>query len=297
MNQEERIRCQFGKRKDTFNKSAQWMENKELINAHLELTGKPKKDQDHCLDVCCGTGIMGTAFKRHGWNVKGIDLTPEFLEIASQNIETTLGNVEKIPYKNNSFDIAVIRQSYKLINGPNVLKEISRILKPKGKFILGQSISFSEKDEVLYRKIQEARHINMMCYYTHDEFIKELEQNAFSVLKYKQVVVRESVDHWLKYALSLSDEQKLEIKNFILHAPQEYKEIHEVELIGDELFENWNWHIYLCENQKKLMFIDRASRRIPLTIAVSRIVSKPLSRFTKSVSSANPSSVAVDGKV
>ena len=101
MNQEERIRCQFGKRKNTFNKSAQWMENKELINAHLEVTGKPKKDQDHCLDVCCGTGIMGTAFKRHGWNVKGIDLTPEFLEIASQNIENTMGNVEKMPYKNN----------------------------------------------------------------------------------------------------------------------------------------------------------------------------------------------------
>lgn len=102
----------------------------------------------HCLDVGCGSGYLGLAIaKKTNMSICCYDLDPEALEIANKNIReeqlqkqayTCLGNVEAIPYPEDTFDLVVSRGSLFFwedkVKGMN---EINRVLKPGGWAYLG----------------------------------------------------------------------------------------------------------------------------------------------------------------
>ncbi len=82
------------------------------------------------LDLACGEGYYTSSY-----NIKdkvGIDLSKQALKIASRNDINTmyiLKNIFDVPFKDNSFDLIIT------IFAP-ISKEISRLLKDKGRFIL-----------------------------------------------------------------------------------------------------------------------------------------------------------------
>ena len=76
--------------------------------------------------------------------VFGIDLTPEIIKISKQklnnrgilNLKLEEGDARNLTYKNNYFDAVYISSTLELLDIPDlpvVLKEIKRVLKPKGK--------------------------------------------------------------------------------------------------------------------------------------------------------------------
>ncbi|MBN1686210.1 MAG: class I SAM-dependent methyltransferase [Spirochaetales bacterium] len=60
------------------------------------------------LDVGCGPGSFGTAFKHFGFSVSGVDGSPRMASIAASNgIECTVADAtEGLPYADGSFDVA-----------------------------------------------------------------------------------------------------------------------------------------------------------------------------------------------
>src|SRR5689334_11148363 len=132
------IRHQFAQRILTYEQAAKWMLSPELIAAQNAIVGPPSEGRDQALDLCCGTGIVGRNLKTLGWKVKGLDLTPEMAWVASQYFPVKIGSVEQIPLPENSFDLAILRQSFMLVNGGRALDEIHRVLKPDGQFVLIQ---------------------------------------------------------------------------------------------------------------------------------------------------------------
>jgi ubiquinone/menaquinone biosynthesis C-methylase UbiE len=239
----ENIRGQFAQRIGTYEQAAAWMLSPDLIQAQRQAAGEAPAGRDTCLDLCCGTGIVGRNLLDLGWKVRGLDLTPEMGWVASKYFPVRTGSIEAIEFEDSSFDLAILRQSFMLVNGPKALREIHRILKPGGRFILMQSTSFGEGDDETYSQVQWSRHINQITYYRRIDLENALREHGFSIVGVNQLRVRESVDHWLNSAPELKPELRQKIRGLIANAPDAYKQARDVRETGGELFEDWNWLI------------------------------------------------------
>ncbi len=92
------------------------------------------------LDVATGTGKQAFAFARKGYDVVGIDLSTDMLNVAMKkarygNVRFKVADATDIPFKNDYFDVSCI--SFALHDMPltireTVLKETIRVTKPGG---------------------------------------------------------------------------------------------------------------------------------------------------------------------
>ena len=172
-----KIRQQFGMRSASFNQSARWITDHSLAQAHVKAAGLTIGNG---LELCCGTGIVGQTLKKAGWDMTGVDITKEMVEETSKHFPAIQGSVEDLPFKPKSFDLIVMRQAYFLVgNGPNVLKEVRRLLKPKGHFVLSQTVPFSMIDTPWLRKVHETKQRDMVRFFTADDLRNELIDHGF----------------------------------------------------------------------------------------------------------------------
>ncbi len=93
------------------------------------------------LDVACGTGVAAITAARAGATVCGLDLSPVLLEEARKNsgilgavIQFGEGDVENLPYTDNSFDVVLSQFGHMFAPRPDVaVSEMLRVLKPGGR--------------------------------------------------------------------------------------------------------------------------------------------------------------------
>jgi ubiquinone/menaquinone biosynthesis C-methylase UbiE len=88
------------------------------------------------LDVGCGTGHHMASLRERGFDVAGVDGSPEMLEQARANnpdAEIKLSDVESLPFPDASFDfILCIEVLRYLPSAVQCVREMSRVLKPGG---------------------------------------------------------------------------------------------------------------------------------------------------------------------
>lgn len=115
-----------------------WFYNELLeMPTTLKLLGNVKGKK--ILDLGCGTGIYSKLLTKKGAKIKGIDISNKMIEIArkeNSNVEFIVGGIEKLPYKNNEFDIvlsALVLEHVK--NWSKILREVNRVLKKGGLFV------------------------------------------------------------------------------------------------------------------------------------------------------------------
>ena len=115
---------------------------------------------DHLLDV--GSGLGGPArwfSSRFGCRITGIDLTPEFCEIAEHftrliglhdRVRFQVGNALAMPFDDGTFDGAYsMFVSMNIADKAQLYREIHRVLKPGGWLLLSE-IARGEDGNVLY---------------------------------------------------------------------------------------------------------------------------------------------------
>ena len=106
-----------------------------------------KKDQK-VLDIGCGTGLLSLKFlEKAECFITGIDRSPEMLTIftekikkrgLSERINCKLEDAETLKFNRNSFDVVASTVTlHHLKNKYPTIKKIHDILKPKGRFVLG----------------------------------------------------------------------------------------------------------------------------------------------------------------
>lgn len=96
------------------------------------------------LDLATGTGDQALALIKSSASIQsitGIDLSLEMLEIAKRKIPSKMefirADAEKLPFKSMSFDAATFSFGIRNVTDPlRALKEIHRILKPKGRSLV-----------------------------------------------------------------------------------------------------------------------------------------------------------------
>lgn len=106
-----------------------------------------KQQPDTILDIATGTGDLAINLaKTSASKIIGFDISPGMLEVGKKKIthkqldhkiEMVLGDSEKMPFDDNSFDAITV--AFGIRNFENLeqgLSEILRVLKPKGVFVI-----------------------------------------------------------------------------------------------------------------------------------------------------------------
>ena len=116
----------------------------------------PLNKDEIVLDIGCGAGvdtlIAAIAVGPQG-SVTGIDLIPEMLKRARANLRKTSlknvtfqkGSAERLPFSDETFDVVISNGVFNLIpDKAMALKEVFRVLKSSGRFLLADQILMGE---------------------------------------------------------------------------------------------------------------------------------------------------------
>ena len=207
----------MNKIKETYNKIAKdyyslrtkenpqgWFYNELLeMPTTLKLLGNIKNKK--ILDLGCGIGIYTKILIKKRAKVKGIDISEEEIKIAKREnpkVEFRIGDAEKLPYKNEEFDIVLAALVLEHFNNWNkVLAEIRRVLRKNGLFIFSignpvtNCISINNKKRLkikreYFKEIKTKSKwwegIYMIWYHkTYGTIVKSLVKNNFELVNYE----------------------------------------------------------------------------------------------------------------
>jgi len=92
------------------------------------------------IDVGCGKGLYLCEFKKLNYQTCGVDVDEDAVKLARKNgVKVFKCNLERgrLPFRNDFFDYAFVRYVTPCVkNTRNFLKEIRRVLKPNGLFLM-----------------------------------------------------------------------------------------------------------------------------------------------------------------
>ena len=101
-----------------------------------------ERDYSSVLDVCCGTGNQLKMLKRHGFQVQGVDLSPEMLQISQRGKYVPPCRFEdagKMSFPDGSFPVAMttfaLHEKGQDVSRA-ILGEMQRVVEPEGELIL-----------------------------------------------------------------------------------------------------------------------------------------------------------------
>lgn len=236
------VQQQFDLRAATFDRSVHWITDTNLVAAHVKACGDTS---GYGLEMCCGTGAVSRAMKAAGWEMVGVDISPGMVEQARRYITAEIGDVANLSYPDHAFDAVILRQAYFLLNnGPLVLAEARRLLKPNGRLVISLTVPFSEIDAPWLEHVHTVKQAQMIRFFTADALERELRDNGFDVLTRTELTVRESVTKWMDNAPELSEITRKKVCNLVLNGPPEYRDLRQVKLENEEILEDWNWAIF-----------------------------------------------------
>lgn len=93
------------------------------------------------LDLGCGGGGSSVLANQRGARVSGLDAAEALITIARDRVpdgDFRVGDLEELPYSNNSFDVAFASMSIMFVTNPSVaLREMRRVIAPEGKVTVG----------------------------------------------------------------------------------------------------------------------------------------------------------------
>jgi ubiquinone/menaquinone biosynthesis C-methylase UbiE len=177
------------------------------------------KPGEKILDLACGQGYFSHALSAEGSYVTGIDISPELIDIAKKHAVHNqefyvLPAHDLSKFKNESYDTVVCVLAIQNIERmTDVFREVSRIIKPRGKFILvlnhpafripgKSSWGFDEKAGIQYRRVDEyiseskssidmhpGREKKELTYSFHrplQAYSKSLSNNKFAILRIEE---------------------------------------------------------------------------------------------------------------
>ncbi|MFQ5449554.1 MAG: class I SAM-dependent methyltransferase [Nitrospinaceae bacterium] len=112
----------------------------KLYVSRLKRMEKYCPEKGNLLEIGCAGGFFLKAAEKRGWNPHGIEIVPEFVRFARE--ELLLPNVREIPLEDKSydghfFDAVVLWDLIEHLRHPlHYLREINRILRPGGLLVL-----------------------------------------------------------------------------------------------------------------------------------------------------------------
>jgi DNA gyrase subunit B len=235
---------QFGIRSKNWHDSCSWLTDEGLLSAHADLCEVPAEAR--MLDVCCGSGVVGNAFKSKVSESVGLDITPEMVTLASERLDTVhQGTVYDLQFEDATFDLAVNREVLHLLPQPwRPLSEIFRVLRPGGQFIVGQIVPYTDIDAFWMYRIFKKKQPLLYQMFTEKEFRKLLFDTGFTEVRMVEYFLWESIDRWID-TVETTSVHRQEILQLFYNAPKEVRDVHPFK-VGDNgsVEDQWRWCVY-----------------------------------------------------
>ena len=91
----------------------------------------------HVLDVATGTGLVAAQLRRRGFEVTGLDLSPQMLAVARRRfgdqVQLIQASAEALPLASESFDHLTVTHVLRYVADPGAtLAELARVVRPGG---------------------------------------------------------------------------------------------------------------------------------------------------------------------
>jgi demethylmenaquinone methyltransferase / 2-methoxy-6-polyprenyl-1,4-benzoquinol methylase len=101
------------------------------------LVSRLPRDGGHVLDVATGTGLVAAELLRRGFNVTGVDQSPEMLAGARRRfgdgVELVESSAESLPFADQAFDHLTVTYLLRYVDDPGTtLAELARVVRPGG---------------------------------------------------------------------------------------------------------------------------------------------------------------------
>lgn len=117
----------FAARADAYEQESAWVTADRFITP---LVPEPpsRGPRPIFLDLCAGTGCVARAAAAAGWHTVALDRSPEMLaRLGSPAVLALVADAARIPCRDRSVDVAVIRQGLHYFEGDGVLRELRRV--------------------------------------------------------------------------------------------------------------------------------------------------------------------------
>lgn len=241
---EEVYLAQFGIRSKNWHESAIWLTHEELLSTHADMTrvGEDAK----VLDVCCGSGVVGAAFKDRVGRVEGLDLTPQMIAMAETRLDHVhRGNVYELPFEDNSYDMVVNREVLHLLPRPErPVSEIFRVLRPGGQFVVGQLVPYGAVDAPWFFRVVKKKQPLFFNNFTQERFRKLLTDCGFEVVEEREVLQWEDIDLWID-THETPNLNRHEIRDLYYNAPADVRAVHPFEVAPNGAIRDcWRWVVF-----------------------------------------------------
>jgi len=137
-----------------------WQRRVKMLTTHL-------KPSDKVLEIGCGTGYFTKEIVKTGAFVTAIDISPELLNIAKQeitapNVSFVLDNAYELSFDNNTFDSIVGSSVLHHLEIEKAISEMFRVLKPGGSMfftepnMMNPQIALQKNIPALKRKLGDS---------------------------------------------------------------------------------------------------------------------------------------------
>jgi DNA gyrase subunit B len=232
---------QFGIRSKNWHQSAAWITDDGILSTQADMWDGP--DDAKVLDVCCGSGVVGNAFRGKVGHITGLDLTPEMIAKAETRLDIVhQGDVYDMPFEDNQFDLVCNREVLHLLPRPDIpVSQIFRVLKSGGTFIVSQLVLYGPEDAPWFFRIVKKKQPLFFNNLMAEDMVKLLEDAGFVDITMKELVCWEDIDVWID-TWETPNLHRHEIRQLYYDAPAEVRRVHPFEIRPDGgILDQWRW--------------------------------------------------------
>lgn len=167
------------------------------------------KPVDLVLDVATGTGNTALALAPLVLRVIGLDVASGMLDQARaraqaenvENVEFITGSAEELPFRDTQFSLVVSRHApHHFHDLDKFLREVRRVLKPDGRFVVADQISPSAQVMDWVDRWERTRDPSHFRQRTVAEWREMAEAAGFSWIRDQSVPYELPFDWWVKQA-------------------------------------------------------------------------------------------------
>lgn len=207
---------------------ASWSD--ETLQRMLELAN-PQPNY-RVLDVATGTGFTALAFAPYVAHVTGADVSPGMLEQAAKRAEADgITNVdwvecaaEKLPFPDATFCLVTVRIApHHFTDVDAFLREVRRVLKPGGMFLLGDTtVPDNEPEAAVWQNtVEKERDRSHFANLSPNEWQKRAVAAGLSVtdVEHRRGAIEIPLDRWLETSGTVG-EQEARVRRLFAEAPE-----------------------------------------------------------------------------
>ncbi|MCA0972472.1 class I SAM-dependent methyltransferase [Halobacillus litoralis] len=225
--QKNKVRQTFSKNKEAYVTSSTHRSKSDLEQVTAWLQPQPSWK---ALDIATGGGHVAKELSRSAGMVFATDLTKDMLQNTARhlqdqsNIHYVVADAEELPFIDETFDVVTCRIAAHHFPNPSAfIQEVSRVLRPKGKFLLIDNVA-PEKDELdtfynTFEKMRDSSHVRALKI---SEWEKLLRDDQLPIVRSETRKKKLPYRDWLERTQDDTDQQKAIDEYFKQASPEQH---------------------------------------------------------------------------